>query len=81
MPRPRKFFHYGYNYFRLPTFIQVMFKRIQLQVDRYAKIDKQGVITYTRKDTPDTIRTLSVAETQRIFTDLYGEVVDASEAN
>lgn len=70
--RPR--FRYNFNFYHQPVFVQVVYKLLQLHIDKYARLAKDGTITYTRKDSPKTVRTQPVAESKRIFEDLYGEV-------
>jgi hypothetical protein len=63
---------YSYHFYRQPAWLQVMFKKMQISVDRYCRINKAGEITYTAKHAPDTRVVQSKATSLRIFTDLYG---------
>lgn len=73
MPKREFKFRYNYAFYRQPVSVQVIFKRIQLLVDKYCKIDKAGDISYTTKAEPTTLKILPRAESIRIFNDLYGE--------
>ncbi len=66
-------FYYTFNFYRQPAWLQVLFKKMQISVDKYCRINKAGDIIYTVKHDPNHNRVLTVAESKRIFTDLYGE--------
>lgn len=75
------YFRYYHGYYKLPVCTQVMFRRMQILVDRYARIARDGSILYTRKDSPDTTRRMKPHEIKRIFVDLYGEPMNASHTD
>ena len=63
---------YSYNFYRQPAWLQIMFKKMQVSVDRYCRIDKAGEIIFTTKHAPDVRAVQSVATSRKIFTELYG---------
>ena len=56
-------------------FMEVIVKKLHANVDKYATLNASGdVIHYTEKSKPKFKRTISLAEGERIFTDLYGHI-------
>ena len=56
-------------------FMEVLVKKMQTIVDKFATLDKDGVaILYTTKAAPKVKQVISLAEGKRIFEDLFGAI-------